>query len=367
MKLRSWFINGLLVVIGVVGALAVTETGLRLFAPLPTGLAHQDRSGLAMHWPSMKRKLPQYGTTASFNSAGMRDREHGSEKPAGVYRILLFGDSFMEALQVEFEQSMPSLLEGMLSQGTGKKIEVISAGVSGWGTADQLRYLTEYGLRYQPDLVLIAMTLHNDVSDNMREEWFTLRNDSLLAREVFPVTSSRYFVVQAKAYIATRFQSYQLWRKVRHRGGMRRVGEELNKHIVELFREPPSEALTRGYRLTDQLLQRTDSVTRANGARLALALLPLQVQLSDSAFHEFVAQAGARAAEMPLEKPQRLVLATALRIGAPAVDLLPAFRARTARDTTSLYMIGDGHWNAAGHRLAAETVAEGLLRAGVIP
>ena len=52
-----------------------------------------------------------------------------------------------------------------------KRIEVINAGVSGWGTDDELRYLTEYGLKYQPDLVVVAMTLHNDISDNLRQDW----------------------------------------------------------------------------------------------------------------------------------------------------------------------------------------------------
>jgi hypothetical protein len=172
--LKGWVVNGLLTLVAMAVTVAVLEIAVRSFAPQPTAVAHQDPYGLAMHWPGLTTYLPQYGQTAKFNSVGMRDREHAMEKPSGVFRVLVLGDSFMEALQVPFEASLPSLLEQILHRQTGKTIEVLNAGVSGWGTGDELRYLATYGLQWKPDLVLIAMTLHNDISDNLREEWYTL-------------------------------------------------------------------------------------------------------------------------------------------------------------------------------------------------
>lgn len=364
---RPWLSNGILLLGAFAFALALTEMGLRLAAPQPTGLSHQDRYGLALHWPGIVRRLPQFGTTASFNSAAMRDREHTFAKPPGVYRVLVLGDSFMEALQVEFEASLPSLVEHTLAERSGKRIEVVNAGVSGWGTGDELRYLTQYGFSYQPDLVLVAMTLHNDISDNLREEWYALRGETLVEQPKVPMSSPRYGLVQLKAFLATRSQTYQLWRKVKHGGEMQRVGAELDRHIVELFREPPTANIEHGYRLTELLLERMDSVTRAHGARMAMVLLPLRVQLSDSLFSEFVRSAGASLTQMPSEKPQRLMTETAARLGVPAVDLLMAFRQWTAWGREPLYLERDGHWNAAGHKLAAEVVTEGLLKAGVLP
>lgn len=363
---KGRLVNGLLVVGALLCAFILAEFGLRVAAPQPTGLSHQDRYGLALHWPNMTRRLPQFGTTASFNSAGMRDREHALDKPAGVYRVLVLGDSFMEALQVEFEASLPSLLEHSLAERTGKRIEVINAGVSGWGTGDALRYLSEYGLRYQPDLVLVAMTLHNDVDDNLRAEWFALQGDSLVERRRFQMSTSRYRVVQLKAFLASRFQTYQLWRKVRRRGDIRRVGTLLDEHIIQLFRAPPSERIVSGYRLTELLLQRMDSVSKANRAGMAIVLLPLRVQLTDSSFAEFVRTAGVADSEMPPEKPQRFMTAAGQRLGVSVIDLLPAFRQWTAAGRPPLYLEHDGHWNSTGHRLAASTVMEGLLGLGVL-
>lgn len=363
---KAWVLNGLLAAVALVTGLLLTEVCVRLLAPQPTGLSHQDRYGLARHWPSMKRYLPQFGVTAAFNSAGMRDREHALEKAPGVFRILVLGDSFMEALQVPFEESFPHLLEQSLSESSGRKIEVLNAGVSGWGTDDELRYLTWYGLEWKPDLVLVAMTLHNDISDNLREDWHTLVNGALVEQPRERMSFLAYKVVELKAYLASRLQIYQLWRKVRHGNAMRQTGRELNSHIVELCREPTTEEIGRGVSLTGLLLERIQSITRTQGGQVALMLLPLRVQLSDSIFSGFVQSAGATLPQMPLDKPQRLLGEISTRLGIPKVDLLPDFRRWTAEGGESLYLEEDGHWNAAGHRRAATVAAAGLFEAGVI-
>src|SRR5680860_59718 len=78
-----------------------------------------------------------------FNSHGFRDYERTYEKPKGTFRILIFGDSYVEALQVALEDSFPALLEKKLNAGfSTKKVEVIALGQSGFGTADAyMRYV----------------------------------------------------------------------------------------------------------------------------------------------------------------------------------------------------------------------------------
>jgi len=363
---RKWVVNGLLAVFAAGVALALTEIGIRLLAPQPTGLSFQDRYGLATHYPGITRYLSQYGHEVSFNSAGMRDREHVTKKPTGVFRILLLGDSFMEALQVPFEASLPSLLERRLEQETGKRVEVINAGVSGWGTDDELRYLTMYGLKYQPDLVVVAMTLHNDISDNLRKDWHTTQGGALVDQTRVPMSFMQYKVVGLKAFISTRFQTYQLWRRVRHGGAIRQAGRLLNSHVVQLFSEPTPDRIASAFAFTGLLMERMKAVTNVQGGRIALVLLPLRVQLSDSSFAAFVQAAGSTADQMPTGKPQRVVTEMAGRLRIPVIDLLPDFRAWTADSTGPLYLEWDGHWNEAGHKLAAGAVAKGLIEAGVM-
>lgn len=358
---KSWWKVGLLVAASIVTSLAIAEGAVRLLAPQPTGLSHQDRYGLALHYPGITRYLPQYGHSVSFNSGGMRDREHALDKRTEVFRILLLGDSFMEALQVPFEAALPSLLETDLAKRTGRKVEVINAGVSGWGTDDELRYLTEYGLRYSPDLVVVAMTLHNDISDNLREHWHTVRGGRLVDQPRAPIPFLDYKIVELKAFIATRLQLYQLWRRARHRGEIVQTRRQLDSHVVQLFREPAPERITYGYELTGLLLEKMKEVTAAAGGQLAVVLLPLRVQLTDSSFAEFVRAAGSTEDGMPPARPQRIMTSIADGLSIPVIDLLPAFREWSVDSAAPLYLEWDGHWNGAGHRLATESVVEGLV------
>jgi len=48
----------------------------------------------------------------------------------------------------------------------GKQIEVLNFGVSGYGTAQELLSLRQDVWDYQPDMVLLAVTTGNDISDN---------------------------------------------------------------------------------------------------------------------------------------------------------------------------------------------------------
>jgi lysophospholipase L1-like esterase len=365
-KQKRWLSNGLLAFGSLIAALGVTEGAVRLLSPQPTGVTAQDRYGLALHYPGIARYLPQFGHEVSFNSVGMRDREHTVDKPPGVYRILLLGDSFMEALQVPFAASFPSLLERYLGQQTGKRIEVINAGVSGWGTDDELRYLTNYGLQYQPDLVVVVMTLHNDISDNLRQYWHRVQGGILIEQRRPPMSFVDYHVTRLKAYLSTRFQLYQLWRRVRHGGEIRQAGRQLHSHVVQLFEEPTPGTIAEGVTLTDLLLQQVQQETRAAGGRVVLVLLPIRYQLSDSVFADLVRSAGVPPATMQVDKPQRMITPLANGLGIPVIDLLPAFRKWTADSATSLYLESDGHWSVAGHQLAAASVADGLLRDGTV-
>jgi phospholipase/lecithinase/hemolysin len=54
------------------------------------------------------------------------------------------------------------------------------------------------------------------------------------------------------------------------------------------------------------------------------------------------------------------------REGVPVFDLVPAFRNAFAADGTWYHFRNDKHWTAAGHRLAAETLAALLRGSGVL-
>jgi hypothetical protein len=362
----SWFANAILLAVACCLAVALSEAAVRVFLPQPKGLSLEDPYGLTMHWPGLVRRQRVYGVEIATNSAGMRDREHAIEKQSGVFRVLLLGDSFMEAYQVPFAESLPHLLEGLLAEQTNRRVEVINASVSGWGTDDELRYLTAYGLRYRPDLVLVAMCLHNDVSDNLREEWHTLRNDTLVEVPHPRKGFFSYKLVQVKAALANRFDLYQLLRKVRHGGEIQQTTNDLQSHVSKLFVDPPPADIARGLRLTALELERLRLLAAADSARTALLLLPINMQLSDSGFARFAASAGPQSSRMQIYRPQRTMMRIADSLGIPVIDLLPAFRESSANGG-ELFLSADGHWKANGHLLAAQVLSKALVGAQVVP
>jgi hypothetical protein len=357
--------GGVVVVAALLVGGALGEIGLRLFYPQPLGVWHHDPAGLALHWPGLTTYLPQFGQTVSFNSAGMRDREHSLEKPAGVFRILVLGDSFMEALQVPFEQSFPSLLERELAGPAGRRVEVVNASVSGWGTDDELQYLTRYGLRWNPDLILVAVTLHNDISDNLRERFHTIRGGALVHQPGEDATFLQYKVVQLKSFLAARSQAFQLLSRARFSRQMRQEASQLGSHVTALLSPTTDPHIARGVELTELLLARMQALASAQGSRVVLVLLPLGVQLSDAKFGELARAATGSPTGLDLGKPQRLVMGAADRTRIPAIDLLPGFRAWTAGGGQALFLERDGHWNAQGHRLAVGIVVREMMARGL--
>jgi hypothetical protein len=273
----------------------------------------------------------------------------------------------MEAVQVPFEQSLPSLLEHGLRGATGKPVEVINAGVSGWGTDDALRYLAAYGLDWNPDLVVVTVTLHNDIADNLSQEWHSFSGGKLVENPRPRASFLSYQVVRLKAYVASHLHLYQLWRKVRRGREMQQTGRELSAQTVDLFRNPAPARMVQGLQMTGQLLERIQALVGARGGRVALVLLPLRVQINDGVFSEFVRKA--KLADSPglLDQPQRALKEIASSLKIPVIDLLPTFRRWSADSSSEMFIEWDGHWNEAGHRVATGAVVSGLLAAGVLP
>ena len=72
--------------------------------------------------------------------------------PRARVRAVLLGDSFIEALQVARRDNLGSIAERRMPG-----LEVVNVGYSGRSPVDYADWLEQYGSRFAPDVVIVAL------------------------------------------------------------------------------------------------------------------------------------------------------------------------------------------------------------------
>jgi hypothetical protein len=240
-------------------------------------------------------------------------------------------------------------------------VEVINASVSGWGTDDELTYLMRYGKSFRPDLILVAMTLHNDVSDNLDEEFHTFSGGRLYEKPRQEIPFPDYAVLKVKVYLASHSHLTQLLYKFWRKDHVDRAAASLRSHVADLIHQSPSDKVAMGWLMTERLLEKTNSVASGMGAKLAVFMLPLFIQMSDEKLAQFLRAQGLTREHITVDQPQQIMKRWGKGAGVPVIDLLPEFQEWTKERGDTLFLENDGHWTTDGHRLAARIVSRQLM------
>ncbi len=94
---------------------------------------------------------------STYNSAGFRDAEHHIGGNQSVRRILVVGDSVTEGYGVEWKDVFSKVLQDRL----GPSHEIITMGMGGLNTPQEIHLLEREGLAYGPDLVVLNFVLND--------------------------------------------------------------------------------------------------------------------------------------------------------------------------------------------------------------
>jgi hypothetical protein len=402
-KAKQFRAKLLLVLFGLVIGITIAELGLRVLGYSYPGFYQPDATRGYALVPGMEGWYRKEGQAyIRINSAGMRDREHTKAKPADTIRIAVIGDSYAEAFQVPIEQAFWFVMEGKLQANgyaPGKQIEVLNFGVSGYGTATELITLRELVWDYAPDIVLLAVTTNNDVSDNSRElkktdeaPYFVYRDGKLVLDDSF--RSSRAFVlrqsrlsrlgrwikdhsrcVQAINEAHRAFKTLLASSKSSPRTSSveSATGSDTSARSEELgtdnlvYREPDSPLWNNAWLVTEGLILLMRDEVNARGAKFVVVTLSNGVQVvPDPAGREaFMKRVGVK----DLFYPDNRIRALCIRGSIPVITLAPELQAYAQKSGTFLHGfgsdLGNGHWNASGHRVAGELIAQ-KLKDGVL-
>ncbi len=319
----------------------------------------------------------EYEWDTTSNAGGWHDVEHERAKAAGVFRVLVIGDSYVEARHVPLDSTFCRLLErrlnAVLAEDSARRparAEVIAIAHRGWSQREELAAFEREGLALAPDLVVLCFLGYNNVTGNtpaLRASEREQEETHLMKRPGqtrVPLSSLVGLVVPASHL--NRFVSYRLTLlAARFEGAADRDAPLETTIPVDylVYCDTKDPEWPRAWAETESLTARIRDLSEAAGARFLLASLPMPQGYYPEGLADLErAYPALRRAGADLARPDSMIAQIAARRGFDLVPLAPAFRARYARDHERLHFPVNGHWNVAGHRLAAEVIAEEMAK-----
>ena len=164
-RVRIWSARLLLLLVATVAALKIGDLAL--------GWLNHTHQRHLLRLPanaSYRHTSTEFDYTFTANSLGLRGPERPFAKPAGTKRVIVIGDSFVAGYGVADKYVVTSILGGKLidDYGTRPK-EVINLGRTGSSTIRELDLYTMLGRRFEPNVVVLAYFLGNDLREVVEE------------------------------------------------------------------------------------------------------------------------------------------------------------------------------------------------------
>jgi len=265
------------------------EMFLRAFDPQPMLPRYVQAGdfGIRVNMPNQVyvHKTPEYRVEIRTNNRGMRANvDYTYEKPAGVKRVVVLGDSFGMGYGVKLEDTFTEQMRRKLESSLGKKVEIINLSVSGYGTAEELLMLQHEGVRYHPDLVLLAWHA-TDPDDNLRSGLFAVEHGKLVRRNAtyLPGVKIREYLFSFAIYrwLAGNSHFYN-WLRDFAGSKIKQVMATMKRTKVDsASNDSVSSKEGPDYSLSIALLDAVKLETEKAGAKLLLLEIPVRVSRTE--------------------------------------------------------------------------------------
>jgi hypothetical protein len=385
----------LLVLLAVAIPLAGLEIALRLGGPFLPG--NYDTGAYLVRDPRYGHYHPanydgwikrdEYTVEVRTNAERQRGPSVPFQKAPGTFRILVLGDSFVEAVQVAERERFLTRLQDLLNADGGPvRYEVIDGGCGGWGTLQEYLYLQEQGPKYQPDLVLLAFFVGNDVANNSAAIELDGNLDIALKPYVERKPGGDLDIVEAHPPALSTGERLGFF--LRDRSALYNVAEsgvlqkwslddlwanwrdvdaqvELLDRENDVYATRPDPDWREAWSFTDSLMGRVNGEAQRQGARFGMMLIPTRAQVLPAAWKDLAGPDKKSQALDPL-LPNTMLSGIATHLSAPLLDLTPSLREAASHGGPPLYYAHDQHWTAAGHDLAAHQLAAWLRTSDLI-
>jgi hypothetical protein len=296
-----------------------------------------------------------FWTVTKINSLGFADAEPVLPKPKDRFRVLLVGDSFVEAVQVPIQQKVQTLLAAQLNERIpARKSDVVALGMSGTGQSNELSFYERNRKDFAPDLVVLIF-VGNDFANNsplleaVRNGWDPEHLPRLFMRP--DCTRAPISADWAKFLLpaASPTDRVKLLRARSHEidrgfGEWKEESEDMDQKFYKTGDLPPA-------------FEEAISLTKC-------AFAEWKKLAAEDRFQLLVV--AAEQVDQPNRPGQINRLKAMLEdLNIPLLNLRPEFLKRG--DLRSASWQFDGHWNPTGHRWAAEAIVEYIMANHVVP
>ncbi|MCB0419845.1 MAG: SGNH/GDSL hydrolase family protein [Bdellovibrionales bacterium] len=254
---------------------------------------------------------PEFSIQVSTNQYGMRDNFYLTQKQKPK-RMLVLGDSFAWGWGVEQEDIFSEILEKKHPEW-----EILNTAVPGYGTDQELLALQVKWKEFKPDIILLLFC-GNDLINNVNSSQYYM-NKPLYRLQMDHLVAPQGNVPPASAHQSVfRFLA-------RHMILLKEILVGIERPINKFLdtRIPKSEKI----KITLKLLEKINSESNAMGAQFILVSVPMRKVFRDS------------------------LSIAAERKGHLYMPLDEAFS-----NTATQFLFEDGHWNKAGHVIAAKAI-----------
>lgn len=364
------YLRRLLVRLGLIAGslffvLLLLEGAVRLFWPqqliqLRPDIWQPDDGLGARHAPMVDARINTGEREIRFLTDAHGYRIGPQPAAPGARPVLALGDSFLEAIQVSYDDTMTAHLERGLSVALGGAVEIVNTGVAGWGPNHYLLAARAELERRPYEAVIVFLFLGNDVIERRRAHFGAWQPAARHALR-FPRSLTRRELVDALAYplndtLETRSHLFTLL-KTRLKFLLMRLG--LSKHYFPDVLLIDDEDDGR-WALTAEVCAELDALAAAHDAPTLFVFLPGLYQVDRAATAAYVEALGIDPGRVDLDQPGRQLATQLAARGLTMIDTTPALRAAHEAGRVGLYGTVDTHLGPAGHAVVAEAVLPAL-------
>lgn len=273
------------------------------------------------------------------------------------FSILTLGDSFLEGLQVESEQTMPQVIVRLLKDQYDIDAQVDNSGVGGWDPSHYYLEAKQALERREYDLGIVFIYTDNDfvdvidtvkiVPDSLSTSIHRFRMPESLTWSEF-ILSTLYPV---NDYLERRSHLFILF-KTRGEFLLSKVGLTAY-YFPDVFLTSERESVR--WEVTGTLCELTANVFNEHDVLVIFVLLPASYQVDEELFYCYVKHFSLPIDSVDLEQPSKLLAEQCKQRSLNLIDMLEPMRER-AEQGKVMYGTVDRHFNAEGHYVVAEHV-----------